>query len=150
MNHSHSGEQRERFAPMTREPEIDGSVSEFGFSSERRVRRGADFERAYQRRASASDGRILVFVVANGLPHSRLGLSVSRKVGGAVTRNLWKRRLREAFRLNGERLPISMDIVVVPRASQCPPLGELAESLIRLADAAAARVRRPRGPNRES
>jgi ribonuclease P protein component len=53
----------------------------------------------------------------------RLGLSVSRKVGGAVQRNKVKRLLREAFALHAERLPKGHDVVLVAR----PDALELAE-----------------------
>ena len=105
-----------------------------------RITRGADFQRAYARRLTAGDDRLLVFAFPNGLPHPRLGLSVSRKVGNAVVRNRWKRCLREAFRLAREQLPYGVDLVVIPRPDAVPGTGELQESLVKLARRAARRM----------
>ncbi len=58
---------------------------------------------------------LYVFPTADRAAEPRLGLSVSRKVGGAVDRNRVKRLLREAFALEAARLPQGTDVVVVAR-----------------------------------
>ncbi|MFM8640179.1 MAG: ribonuclease P protein component [Planctomycetota bacterium] len=85
------------------------------FPAALRVKRGEDFERAYGRRRRRDLGGIIVYGAPNGLGVTRLGLSVSRKVGGAVARNRMKRLLREAFRAVQRELPRGLDLVVVAR-----------------------------------
>ena len=110
------------------------------FSARFRLRTNADFQRVYQRRCSASDSLLLVYVCANQLDHPRLGLSVSRKVGTAVARNRWKRLLREAFRLSRGELPTRVDIIAIARPGAEPSFAPLKASLVRLAARAAARL----------
>jgi ribonuclease P protein component len=117
-------------------------VADERFRPEYRIRRGADFERAYRLRATAADERLLVFGHENGLAHPRLGLSVSRKVGGAVRRNRWKRLLREAFRLSRQRLPPGLDLIVIPRQPEPPSLRQMEQSLTGLSQRVARKVAR--------
>ncbi|MGD0519208.1 MAG: ribonuclease P protein component [Thermoguttaceae bacterium] len=113
------------------------------FRPEYHIRRNADFQRAYRRRASASDDRLLLFGCPNDLPYPRLGLSVSRKFGNAVARNRWKRLLREAFRLCREELPQGIDLVAIPRGDEDPELKLLLQSLPELAGKIAKKMNLP-------
>lgn len=113
------------------------------FPPELRLRRGADFQRVYARRRSAADNILRVCVCENDLPHARVGLSVSRRVGNAVVRNRWKRLLREAFRKSKDDLPTGVDMVLIPQSREgAPSLDELTKSLVRVSRQAAARLRR--------
>jgi ribonuclease P protein component len=110
------------------------------FRPHEHLRRPADFRRVYDRRRSASDGWLIVYVCPNGLPHLRLGLSVSRKVGPAVRRNRLRRLYREAFRLTRHQLPGGLDLVLIPRKPEEPTLAQLMESLPRLVRQAARKL----------
>jgi ribonuclease P protein component len=102
-----------------------------GFSKPFRLRADAEFQRVYNRRRSAADSTLIVYACENGLAHSRLGRSVSKKVGDAVTRNRWRRLIREAFRLSRPDLPVGYDFVVIPRSPASPSLQQVRQSFIR-------------------
>ena len=84
----------------------------------RRLSRSAEFERVYRQGRSKANRYLVLYAFpreegADDGP--RLGLSVSRRVGGAVDRTRVKRVLREAFWQEAERLPGDSDYVVVAR-----------------------------------
>ena len=103
------------------------------FRPEDRLKKPAEFERAYQARVFAADDVLVVNGAASGLVQSRLGLSVSKRVGSAVVRNRWKRLIREAFRqLRGE-LPAGIDLVVRPQKDAAADFAAVCRSLPSLA-----------------
>jgi ribonuclease P protein component len=117
----------------------------FAFRPAEHLRRPADFRRVYERRRSASDALLIVYACENGLGYLRLGLSVSRKVGGAVLRNRLRRLYREAFRLTRQEMPTGLDLVLIPRSGQAPALDELKRSLPRLVKQVARKLNNEAG-----
>lgn len=85
-----------------------------------RLSRSAEFDRVYRQGRSYGNRWFVLHAFPRVEPGElsagpRLGLSVSRRVGGAVERNLVKRLLRESFQAERGRLPANLDVVVVAR-----------------------------------
>ena len=90
----------------------------FAFGRDRRVRKRRDYVRIQSSARRVTTRHYVLLIAAQPAAdrgRSRLGLVVSRKVGGAVVRNRVKRVCRECFRLWPDLLPDGVDLVVIAR-----------------------------------
>ncbi len=92
--------------------------SQESLGSHLRMHSTLEFSAVYATRRSIRSGDLIVCVRRNDLGHSRLGLSVSVRVGNAVVRNRVKRILREVFRRNLDSIPGDFDLVLIPKGAR--------------------------------
>jgi ribonuclease P protein component len=102
------------------------------FPKQARVVNQKDFDRVFRSGLVVSDGTLVVHFCRNNLLRTRLGLSVSKRVGNSPFRNLWKRHAREAFRKLQPDLPVGFDLVVRPRKGASPDAVLVAQSFAKL------------------
>ena len=79
------------------------------------VKQNSDFRRIYRRGRSAVSGGVVVYCLKNRQGMSRLGVTVSTKLGHAVVRNRVRRRFRELYRLHKPELQPGFDVILVAR-----------------------------------
>jgi ribonuclease P protein component len=82
-----------------------------------RLRNRREFLAVQDRGAKVSVDCLLAIVLPNELAFTRLGLTVSSKVGNAVVRNRIRRKLRELFRSRQQALPKGLDVVLIAKGS---------------------------------
>ena len=79
------------------------------------VKENYEFRRIYRKGKSAVSPQLVIYCQRNRRGHSRLGVSVSTKLGCAVVRNRVRRRIREIYRLNKAKMLPGYDLIVVDR-----------------------------------
>jgi ribonuclease P protein component len=120
-----------------------------GFRPEERIRARSDFQKTYRTGQKLFGRFLILFVRPNGFPQLRLGITITKKSGSAVTRNFLRRRLREVFRTE-VRAALDfpgregLDLVVNVRpGSSDQPFQVLRDDFVRLA--ARLKEKRPHG-----
>ncbi len=82
-----------------------------------RLRSNKEFNLVYRRGKKSWNRNYTIIVKRNGTENTRVGFSISKKVGNAVTRNRIKRRLREIVRNHKDILTKGYDVVVIPKVN---------------------------------
>jgi ribonuclease P protein component len=116
------------------------SVGDQRFTSSERLRCQREFQRVFQDGAKHVSPAFALYVLPTSASRSRLGMAVSKRVGGAVVRNRLKRCIREFFRRYKADIHPACDLVVVARREAADlSYAEITQHFLRLS----RRYRRP-------
>ena len=85
----------------------------FRLTKDDRVRRSSEYQRIMKKGARYRTSHFSIRMLKNPMGRPRLGMAVGRKAGKACARNRIKRRLREYFRQNRDKMPPEMDMVFI-------------------------------------
>ncbi len=102
------------------------------FPAALRLKRREDFAAVFERGEVAADDVLVIHALRSEQADSKIGLSISKKVGNAPLRNRWKRLIRESFRLSRQELPQHLWLIVRPRRGAVPDFHAIKISLQRL------------------
>ena len=80
-----------------------------------RVKKEKDFDAIFKKGTSVANRKFVIYRLENNEKHFRVGLSVSKKLGNAVTRNQIKRRIRHVLIQNSHQIVENVDFVVIAR-----------------------------------
>lgn len=113
------------------------------FRKAERLRKRPQFLRA-RRQGRRGGGRwVVVYAVPNDVGYPRLGVTASRRVGNAVRRNHWKRRLRDIFRRHKSRFGPGLDVVIIVKSGKgVPSYDQLRDDIFRALGRARADLER--------
>jgi ribonuclease P protein component len=80
-----------------------------------RLRKNLDFRKVYNKGKNFWNRNLVLYVKKNELEETRLGITVTKKIGNAVVRNKVRRRIREIYRLNLYRIEQGYDLIIIPK-----------------------------------
>lgn len=84
-------------------------------NKQQRIKKNKEFQRIFKKGKSFANRQFIVYVLKSDQPEFRVGLSVSKKVGNAVTRNRIKRYIRQTFLERKDDLMQNADYVIIAR-----------------------------------
>ena len=104
------------------------------FRKSQRVTSGMRFGKILRAGKCKADHLLLVCAIQTEPDSpSRIGITIPKKTGNAVVRNLWKRLIREAFRTQQHEIPNGYDYIVRPKRGSILDATSIKKSLLKLA-----------------
>ena len=79
------------------------------------LKKNHEFARVYKKAKSFANKHLVLYVIQNGKPYNQLGISISKKLGKAVSRNRVRRLIKEQYRLRQETLAQGFNLVIIVR-----------------------------------
>lgn len=80
-----------------------------------KLRNNREFRHVYDKGISKSNKHLVIFFIKNDLDYNRIGFSVTKKLGNAVTRNKVRRLIRESYRIYKDDIKTGYDIIFLSR-----------------------------------
>lgn len=80
-----------------------------------RLRNNREFQIVYSKGRNFWNRNLILYKKKNELEETRLGITITKKFGNAVTRNRVRRRISEIYRLNLYRIKEGYDLVIIPK-----------------------------------
>ena len=115
------------------------------------LKKREDFSRVYRKGKQRAGKLLVLYSLPNGTGISRLGISVSKKVGNSVVRHRIKRLIRESWRLGLTEFKQGYDLVVIARnAAKGTTYGEIRSALLCLAKEAGLLAEKETPPAKEN
>lgn len=98
------------------------------------LKKSRDFDRVFRQGRSVVGPEMVLYVLRRPRPPRRVAFCVSKKLGTAVVRNRMRRRLREVYRRNREKLAPRCDLILLARqAAERAPFPNLEKTFLGLA-----------------
>ncbi|OLS02717.1 ribonuclease P protein component [Tissierella creatinophila] len=82
-----------------------------------RIRKNMEFKNIYKVGKNYWNRNLILYVKNNGLNETRVGYTITKKIGNAVTRNKIRRRMKEIYRLNFHNIKDGYDLIFIAKRS---------------------------------
>lgn len=82
-----------------------------------RIRKNMEFKQVYKTGKSYGNRNLVLYISKNKLEHTRIGFTVTKKIGNAVVRNRVRRMMKEICRLNFHKIKPGYDLIFISKKS---------------------------------